>query len=58
LIRGGTAALPRKGATTSSPVTREPAIIQAARVRSIEIDIGIGIDIAIDIWNTITSTGS
>jgi len=35
-MRGGTAALPRKGATTSTPVTRAPAVIQVMMVRSID----------------------
>src|SRR6266446_7734209 len=40
-MRAGRPALPKKGATTSKPVTREPAIIQAVTVRSIEVAIGI-----------------
>jgi hypothetical protein len=54
LTRGGTAALPKKGATTSRPVTRDPAIIQAATVRSR----GRANGIAMGIWSTITSTAT
>ena len=48
LMRAGTAALPRKGATASSPLTRAPAISQAAMVRSI----GTAKGIVIGSWST------